>query len=691
MSDSNEKEIDSLAEQIKHHDQLYWKKNRVEISDAAYDGLRARLKKLAPEHPVLQETGEELKKNEETVRHLVPMLSIEKSLVPGEVEKWAEGCGAFAGTSENDGLVATYKVDGSSCSLVYENGNLVQAATRGSGDVGQLITRNVLQITEIPHQLTAPKGNKSIDLSQSGRVEIRGEIYMSRASFENAVENFERLLAEGKVKEDERPPNARNYCAGSLLQKDPKEVAKRGLSFMAHGHVGKIPGSTGLSEVSQLEAIKALGFATPFYKHVTEVTQIAVVEAEIDALREGLPYDTDGVVFTINSLRLHDELGSTSHHPRYKIAYKFGREQGETTVVGLQWETSRSGRVCPTMIVEPVHLGGATVRMCTVHNAKRVLETNVAIGDRVLLEREVIPYFVKKISGTESNKDLLPKTCSSCGAELVWDDTETNLMCPNLGGCKSQIHDFLVHYTTRKAANIDGIGETLIAKMLNAGLLKSPADYYTLTEAILLEHKKALEPMGKTLAKKIVENIAKVREQGVDTFLVTLGIKGLGSSASAKLAGHFGTLDKILAATPDDLMKIDGIAETMANTIVKGLQTRATLIADLLKYITLKEIVKVEGHLTGKSFCLTGHVEFDFDGKHYESRPEIEGLIVSKGGAIKAVSKKLDYLVAGEGGGSKSEKAQKAGVKIIDGAELVKVLTASPEDTKNTEEHKESP
>ncbi len=666
MSHAADNEIAALAAQIEHHDELYWNKNRIEISDAEYDRLRARLKALAPDHPLLQETGEELKKNEETVLHAVPMLSIEKCFTAGEVEKWAKESGAFAGQSNIDGLVSCYKVDGSSCSLIYENGRLIQAATRGNGREGYLLTRNALQVVGIPHTL---KGADS-------RFEVRGEIYMSRASFDKAVEDFERLLAEGKAKEDERPPNARNYCAGTLMQKDPREVARRGLSFMAHGTVGKLPGGDGVSEAGNFKALAALGFETPFYKHIVSAAEIAAVTTEIDAQRDSLPYDTDGVVFTINKLALHAELGSTSHHPRFRLAFKYQREQGETTVAGFEWETSRSGRVCPTMIVEPIHLGGATVTRCTAHNARHVKETGVAKGDRVLLEREVIPYFVKKVSGAASNEGTLPAKCPSCAAELVWDETDTNLMCPNLGGCKSQLQDFLKYYTSRKAANIDGVGEELINKMIDASLLKSPADFYTLTEAKLLENKKALEPMGERLAKKIVENIAKCREQGVDTFLITLGIKGLGTSVSAKLANHFGTLEKIQAAVPDDLMKIEGIAETLAAGIVNGLKSRAALIAELKQHIVLKEVKKAEGNLSGKSFCLTGHLEFDYEGKHYDARPDIEALIVSKGGAIKSVSKKLDYLVAGEDSGSKMEKAEKAGVKILDAAGLAGMLEA---------------
>lgn len=667
----SQREIDALAAAIDRHDELYWKKNRIEISDAEYDQLRQRLKQLAPAHPALQQTGEELKKNEATVQHAVPMLSIEKVFSSAEVAVWAADAGAFTDASEIDGLVATYKVDGSSCSLIYENGLLLQAATRGNGREGNLITRNALQVSGIPHSL------KGAEKFLKGRFEVRGEIYCSRAAFEAAIERFERLLAEGQAKAVERPPNARNFCSGSIMLKDPREVAQRQLSFMAHGCIGKIPGADGLCESSNFKALEALRFQTPFFKHISKPEQIAERVAEIDAARDGLPYDTDGVVFVVNRLALHDELGATSHHPRYKIAFKFQREQGETTVRELLWKTSRSGRVCPTLRVAPIHLGGATVELCTAHNAKHVLEIGVAPGDTVLLEREVIPYLVKKVSGPVKKAELVPSVCPSCGATLLWDDTQTNLMCPNLGGCKSQLLDYLCHYVSKHAADLDGIGEGLIGKMLDAGLLQSPADFYTLTEKILLAHKRQLEPMGARLAQKIVVNIGHAREQRLDVFLVSLGIRGLGRSVSAKLAQAFGTLEKILRAPREEFLKIDGIAETLADGIARGLNDRAGLIAQLTRHVVLKEVQKAEGTLSGKSFCLTGHVEFDFDGRHYDARDAIEALIASKGGAIKNVSKKLDYLVAGTDGGSKSEKAQKAGVKIVDAMELVALLKGS--------------
>jgi len=649
-----------LAEQIRYQNQKYWVEHSPEITDIEYDQLIERLRALDPDNPVLIELVEDAAQGFKKVQHAIPMLSIEKVFTTDDVIKWATDAHGFSGDTEINGIVASYKADGSSCSLIYEDGKLVRAASRGNGVLGDDITRNAKTVAGIPHALPGLKGT---------RVEIRGEIYMSIASFKGALDKFDKLLAVGEVDEEERPVNPRNYCAGSLKQKDPAITKERKLSFIVHGCHGKLPGNDGRSESANVKQLESLGFATTFFTHVRSPAEVPLATSAIEAGRKSLPYEIDGVVFTINKIALHQELGSTSHHPRYRLAFKFGRERGETKVKRILWHTTRSGRVSPAMEVAPISLGGATVTLCTLHNAKTVKETGLHVDDSVLLEREVIPYFVQKMSGSDQPA-VLPAQCASCGSSLTWDETETNLVCPNLGGCPSQLHDYLSYYVSRGVTNMVGVGERVISKLLAVGLVKAPVDFYTLTEAQILEK---LERQGETSARNIVNSIQSRREQTLETFLVSLGIRGLGPSVAARLVGHFGTLSALQSATPEQLMEVEGIAETMAGGVIKGLQSRKALIESLLKQITLKESEKVEGHLK-ESFCLTGHVEFDFEGTHYESRPEIEALIKSKGGTIKNVSKKLDYLVLGEGGGGKREKAEKAGVKVVDAAGLVKLL-----------------
>ena len=657
-----EDDVTKLAELIRYHNERYWVEHKPEISDLDYDRLVERLRELDPGNPVLTELVEDAG-DFKKVRHDVPMLSIEKKFAVDDVVEWATEAGAFAGNSTEDGLTASYKVDGSSCSLIYEDGALLRAASRGNGVMGDDITRNAKTIADIPQSIPALKG---------ARVEIRGEIYMPIAAFKAAVERFEKELRAGKAKEEERPVNPRNFCAGSIKQKDPNITRERKLSFMAHGCLGRLPGTDGRSDTGNLQRLEELGFKTASFRHVGKPDEVREAIAGIEARRKSLPYEIDGVVFTVNKLALHAELGSTSHHPRYKLAFKFSRDRGETTVTAIHWETSRNGRVCPTMVVEPIPLGGATVTRCTVHNAKTVRDVGLKAGDRVLLEREVIPYFVQKLRPEPAPSDAsLPKRCPSCGSELGWDETETNLLCTNLGGCKARLLDYLEYYCSRGVTNMLGIGPEVIKKLLDAGLIGTPADLYTLTQAQIVAK---IEREGEISARNKVAAVQARRGQTLNVFLVSLGIRGLGPSVAARLAAHFGTLDALQAATPEKLMEVEGVAETMAAGIHKGLRDRQSLIAALLRHVTLKQAEKTEGPLTGKSFCLTGHVEFDYGGKHYDARPDIEALIKSKGGTIKSVSKGLSYLVAGDGGGSKSEKAKKAGISIIGAAELVKML-----------------
>ncbi|MCY3017720.1 MAG: NAD-dependent DNA ligase LigA [Planctomycetota bacterium] len=676
---SLEDEAEELARQLAYHDFLYWGKNSPEISDAAYDQLRERLRQVAPDHPQLSKLGERTRWKDELhppVRHAGPMLSIEKCFTPEDVVAWATDAGAFRSEADDDGIVACYKIDGSSCSLVYKNGELLRAVTRGDGKMGNDITLNARRIPSIPQTV------------ESDVVfEVRGEIYFTKEAYEEAV-------AANSI--DPNTTNPRNLCAGTILQNDPRAVEKMNLSFVAHGYVGVPPGSDGRSEASNLAALHDNGFEIPLFRHITRPDDVAPAVHEIDATRDGLPYETDGVVFTINRVSLQRELGLTTHHPRYRLAFKFGRQQGETAVRRIHWETSRSGRVCPRMEVETIRLGGANVTSCTLHNAKTVKELGLKPGDKVLLEREVIPHLVRKTADATVGGADLPQHCDRCDSTLVWDETGTNLVCPNFAGCPSQLQDYLEYYCSRGVTNMMGLGQEIIAALVEGGLIGSPADFFLLSHGqvmdcldktraekaeakrkrtgVALKGRTTKKAGGAKLAENVIAAIQARREQTLEVFLVSLGIRGLGPSVAARLTAHFGTLDALLAASQEKLQEVEGVAETMAAAIHDGLRHRQELIAALLTHVSLRQAEKAEGPLSGKSFCLTGHVEFDYGGTHYDARPAIEALIKSKGGTIKSVSKGLSYLIAGEEAGSKLEKAKKAGIQVIGAAELVKML-----------------
>lgn len=649
------KEIEALEADVRKHNRLYWVEHKPVLSDPEYDRLVEKLRKADPKNPALDEFVED-SGSKGKIDHEAPMLSLEKYFEVDKVVAWATAGGAF--TDPNPcGLLVSYKVDGTSCSLLYEEGKLVRAATRGNGKRGDDITANARMIAGVPHTIPSKK-----------KVEVRGEVYMTRASFNEAVASFERAMKLGEATEDDRPSNARNYCAGSLKQKDPKITKERKLSFMAHNCIIHEGGTPQKTEFELLSKVSTCGFEHPMLRVIKKEADVAKAIADVEKARKSLPYDTDGVVFSINAMSIWPELGCTSHHPRYKIAYKFARDQGKTKIIRVNWETSRTGRLAPTIQVEQINLGGADVNLCTVHNAKLVRDWKLAPGDEVLLEREVIPYLVEK-TNSGGEKTVLPSECPTCKTAVEWDGTETQLMCPN-SQCPAQLQDYLAHYVSRKVVNIMGVGETLIEKLLQAKLLKTPADFFRLTEAQI---RRGVESQGETSAKNVIDSIAEHKEQTLPTFLYSLGIPALGNTISEKLADKFGTLDKILASGIDDF-KGDKIGEKLAKAIHEGLAMRKDLIKDLLSVVDVKDNKKVVGVLTGKSFCLTGHVEFEYGGKNYDARPDIEALIKSKGGACKSVSKELSYLVAGDGAGDKKERATKLKVPIIDGKALLKML-----------------
>ncbi len=650
-------EIKALEAEIKQHDHDYWVLDKPTISDPEYDKKVERLRKLDPDNALVNNIGDDSVVGRGKIKHAVPMLSLEKKFIPEDIIKWATSAGAFSG--KDTGVVCSYKIDGSSCSLMYDDGKLVYAATRGQGGKdGDDVTANALAIKGIPKTIASKK-----------KIEIRGEVYMTNAAFNDLVKDYERRKAAGDLSAgEEAPSNPRNSASGSFKQKDPEITRRRKLSFMAHNVVMHSE-SKQTAEFGMLDAVKKLGFETPVVKLISNPSEIPVMIAKIEKERSGLPYETDGVVFGVNSLALHQEMGYTAHHPRYRIAFKFARERGETEVIGVNWNTSRTGRVVPQVEMKPITLGGANISFTTGHNAKNIKDLNLGAGDKILMEREVIPYLVSKIDGNGPAK--IPTKCNSCDTALVWDEKEVDIICPNMGGCPAQLQSYIEHYVGRKVVNMMGVGETLIEKLIAAKLVKSPADLYRLSEEQL---KSGVARQGESSAEKIVKSIQECREQSLAIFLYSLGIRSLGSTISEKLANRFGTLNAVLEASEEEL-KMDKIGDKIASSVFEGLRNRKNLIIDLTREVKIKTIEKIDGPLNGKSFCLTGKVEFDFEGKHYDSRPDIENLLKSKGAGIKAgVSKDLNYLVAGDDAGSKLEKAQKAGIKILDGAALVKML-----------------
>jgi DNA ligase (NAD+) len=647
--------IEVLADEIHRHNVLYWVKHKPEIGDEEYDKLVKRLEQLAPFHPVLSEMIEDDGKTKK-IKHDVPMLSLSKVFTADEVAKWAVGCGAFEKSFKvGGGLVASFKVDGSSCSILYRKGKLVRAATRGQHGEGDDITANLLTIPGIPTTLEPTKYEKL-----DGDIEIRGEVYMSNASFEAYDRAFTALVAAGKEKEDDRSPNPRNLCAGSLKNKDPEVTRSRKLSFMAHNSVG-----LGGTEQQNYWTMKKWGFETPYANVVEDAAGVAAVIAEIDVDRRKLPYATDGIVFGINDTSKHDELGCTGHHPKYRLAFKFARENATTELLDIHWETSRHGKLAPRAELKPVDVGGANVSWTTLFNAKFVADADLRIGDEVKIEREVIPYFLGKTADKGGKPVALPTTCTSCGHAVVWEEpndkgVSSDLICPNFASCPAQLENYLNHYVSRTCTNMLGVGDEVISRLVASGKLKGPADLFRLTEA----------DVGNN-GKNIVASIQGRKTQPLATFLISLGIHLLGRDKSPKIAEKFETLDAVLAASKNDFLAIEKVGDGVATAVYEGLKERRQIIDDLLKVVTVEKCIKVVGLLTGKSFCCSGTVEFDWDGRHYDSRPDIQDLIKELGGEAKgSVGSKITALIHGDGAGAKVTEAKSKGVKMMTGAEF---------------------
>lgn len=622
--------VAQLEEAVRYHNDRYWKENAPEISDYDYDRLVEALRTRAPRSAVLDELGgDSPDRFGAPVTHHFPMLSLDKAYDEDALQKWAA---KFEGE-----LVMTPKVDGVACSIRYgADGRLVVAATRGSGTVGEDITANVKRITNVP---------VSIDIDRE--IEVRGEVYLPLSRFRQLGGQF---------------ANPRNTAAGALKQKDPDKSEAMGLRFFAYD----LAGLDIDTEMHKHALTTRLGF--------TAVEHLLVRRDEVQsgyetyvARRNDLDFEIDGVVFKADRLDEQERLGFTSHHPRYAIAYKLQGDSNNTFLRQVEWSVSRTGAITPVGIVDPVNLSGATVTRISLHNWGLVRSKNLSLNAQVTAMRRggVIPHLEAVATPGDTPIDP-PAECPSCGtAPVVEGDFIT---CPNTTGCPAQSMGILGHFA--KITGIEGFGDVWLLKLVDEGVLTSPADFYRLTAEQLVK----FERMGKTLAQKLISQIGATRRMPLDTFLQALGVEGLGKTASGTLARHFGTLEAVRAAAPTDLLALPKFAEILANRVVDGLAARTPLIDALLEFI---EVVPVEkpaaptgGPLLGKSFLFTGTLVA-------MKREEAQERVVALGGsAASGVSSKLSYLVVGDDGkaGSKLDKARQAGVTVLTESEFVALL-----------------
>lgn len=644
--------IDELVELLNYHSRLYYVENRNEISDYDYDMLQNELKKLEAENPEYvrkdsptQRVGGEAVSGFEKVNHRVQMGSIQDVFSFDEVRQFVN---TVKQSVENPKFVVEPKIDGLSVSLEYHNGEFEIGSTRGDGFVGENVTANLKTVKAIPMSIS-----EKLPL-----LEVRGEVYMPKNVFEDLVEEQE--------KNAEQPfKNPRNAAAGSLRQKNPKITAKRKLDIFCF-NIQQIEGKEITSHKQSLDYIKSLGFKTvPDYKLVSSTDEIIQCIEKIGENRFDLPFDIDGVVIKVDDFNQREILGYTAKTPKWSVAYKFPPEEKQSKLLDIELNVGRTGAITPVAVFEPILLAGTSVSRATLHNQDFIDEKNISIGDIITVRKagDIIPEVVcvaEKI-GTDTFK--IPDKCPVCGSDVVKSE-EAAIRCPNVD-CPAQIFRSIVHFASKGAMDIDGLGPAIVDTLLDKGLIKSVADLYELKVSDLVE----LEKFQEKSANNLVNAIEKSKSNSLDKLVFGLGIPNVGQASAKLLCDKFGDLDNIMNATAEQVSEIDGFGDIMAQSVVKAFsETHMIKLVERLKFYgvnTSYEKVQIDNRFEGKTFVLTGTLPT-------LKRSEAKAIIEKYGGkASGSVSKKTDYVLAGEEAGSKLTKAEQLGIKIISEQEFL--------------------
>lgn len=657
--------VQELHELLNQYNYEYHVLDKPSVPDAEYDRLMRELIQLEEEFPELQtgdsptvRVGGQVLESFHKVEHRIPMLSLGNAFNEQDLRDFDRRARQAVGDSIS--YVCELKIDGLAVSLRYEQGRFVQGSTRGDGTIGEDITVNLKTIRSIPLRL-----KKAID------IEVRGEAFMPRKS-------FEKLNAARLENEEEPFANPRNAAAGSLRQLDPKIAASRNLDIYLYA----IADSTNLgidSHSEGLDMLDEVGFKTnPERRRCASVEEILDYITEWTEKRPALAYDIDGIVIKVDSFDQQDELGFTAKSPRWAIAYKFPAEEVTTKLIDIELSVGRTGVITPTAILEPVRVAGTTVQRASLHNEDLIREKDIRIGDTVVVKKagdiipEVVNVLVEKRTGDEP-EFYMPTHCPECESELVRLDGEVALRCIN-PKCPAQIREGLIHFVSRNAMNIDGLGEKVISQLFDEKLISDVADLYTLTKEQLIN----LERMGEKSADNLLAAIENSKSNSLEKLLFGLGIRHVGAKAAKTLAQHFETMEKLQVATREELTAINEIGEKMADAVVTYFELSEVheLLNELREYgINMEykgpKLVSVEdsdSYFAGKTIVLTGKLE---QLSRNEAKSEIEAL----GGKVTgSVSKSTDLLIAGEAAGSKLTKAQDLKIEIWDEERLVQEL-----------------
>lgn len=660
-------EADKLRREIRHNEYLYYVLDAPEITDAEYDRMMVRLRELEARYPdsipadsPTQRVGGRASSQFTEVRHLEPLLSLGNVFSAEELRAFDERVRSGLPAGSKVEYVMEPKIDGLACSLIYENGKLVRAATRGDGVVGENVTANVRTIRSIPLTLKVPDGETVPEL-----LDVRGEVYMPRQA-------FMRLNEQRAERGENEFANPRNAAAGSLRQLDPQVTASRSLSFFAYYLVGE---GAQPKHSESLALLAHYGFkVSENYKVVENIDEAIKYIGDFNELRQGLSYDTDGAVIKVNDVYQQRILGATGKDPRWATAYKYPPEQAETTLEDIDWRVGRTGVLTPTAVLTPVKLSGSVISRATLHNEDFIRAKDIRIGDRVVINKageiipEVLRVVVEKRSGDEKEVEI-PSVCPECGWRVERQGEEAAIRCTN-PHCPALGREGLIHFVSRDAMNIDGCGPSVINALLDAGLVRDAADLYSLRKDDLLK----LERMGEKSADNLLAALAESKKNELDKLLFALGIRHVGAKVARILATEFGSMEKLQQAQPEELAQIRDIGDKIAESVVTWLNVPANI--DLVERLAAAGLTMTftppasqeDNPFFGKTLVFTGTMPT-------LGRAEAKTMAQDVGAKVSgSVSKKTDYVIAGAEAGSKLEKAQQLGVTVIDEAEFLRLL-----------------
>lgn len=643
------KRIDELTELLNYHNRKYYIEDDPEIEDYEYDALMRELRSLEEAYPEFlspaspsQRVGGAPISDFKKVTHTVQMGSLQDVFSYEQVREFVE---RIYRTVDNPKFTVEPKIDGLSCSLEYRDGILTVGSTRGDGFIGEDVTSNIKTIGSVPLKLP----------EELPLLEVRGEVYMPRSVFYKISDEME-LTGEKPFK------NPRNAAAGSLRQKDSKIAAKRRLDIFVF-NIQQIEGKTLSSHKESLDYLSSLGFKViPKYTLVSTADEVIERIEAIGNSRFDLPYDIDGVVIKVDDIASREEIGYTSKVPKWAVAYKFPPEEKTTKLLEIEVNVGRTGVITPVAIFEPVILAGTSVSRATLHNQDFIRERNIAVGDEIVVRKagDIIPEVlsVSKSCGADSHF-MLPEHCPVCGASVIKDGDEAAVRCPNID-CPAQIQRSIAYFASKPAMNIEGLGPQIVETLYQNGLINSISDIYKLTQSDIM----SVDGFKEKSASNLLSAIEKSKTNGLERLICGLGIRNIGLASAKLLCERFGDIDSLLSATFDDIVSIDGFGDVTAATVVKTLSEPhvKAMISQLRDAGVNMSYAKssASNKLQGKTIVLTGTLPT-------MKRDEAKALIESHGGKVSgSVSKKTDFVLAGEDAGSKLTKANELGIPIMD-------------------------